>query len=292
LKHCKEDEYCDGLHRCKEVQEVGTCCEASKQCAEGLKCQNGLCAKETSKDGCIDPVADCPADGSYYCSADAQGGKATCKKYQDVGGQCGGNTPPLTDLLCDPSVARCVTPSLCYKEDAEGYCVAIGSVCSSSDDCNSDVYCDNGACMPKLPEGGCCNEDTDCEDGLECQGAFFAYNGELVCFPSDLFIHIPPYALLGENCNDVVPCFDPTATCVTPFSCYSPKKPGNCALKGNDCSTIDDCEENMYCLAGKTCMPLIPELGCCESSEECQPGYECLVVPGKYDNHKVCTLSK
>ncbi|MFK7985294.1 MAG: hypothetical protein AB8I08_04615 [Sandaracinaceae bacterium] len=182
-----------------------------------------------------------------------------------------------SDADCEGSSDTCVT-------DLEGgYC---SSVCNTDADCGSGSTCvqvggGTSLCLDSCNPGGedecrpgygcsqgmvnvClegCEEDSDCDDGTECQlGGGFSGAGQ--CFT--------PGSAIGDACTGTDECPSGASFCFDEADSGFPG--GYCAAFGCDPNN------NTGCDAGATCLPFRRGGICyagCEDNDDCRDGYDC-----------------
>jgi cysteine-rich repeat protein len=77
-----------------------------------------------------------------------------------------------SDCLFEPNGQVCDDGDPCSSDGtcSDGSCNATGNTCDDGDDCTSDLCSAAlGGCVYELIEG-CCNDSTDCDDGIVCNG--------------------------------------------------------------------------------------------------------------------------
>ena len=249
---CDSDADCQITEQCDDAAKVcipiGDCsvdsdCPTTASCIEGECTDNGDCAVDEDCDGtqsCID--GDCTRNGD--CSVDSD-----CPDDQncnDVLGVCERRDPCTSN-------EDCAADEVCDLDNDGGTCVVIGD-CTTVNDCPTDPEI---ACLEGICTRAECGRDSDCDDGLFCNGAETC-NPRVGCqagsVPTlkdlascaneecdevrDILVITP----INTRCADNSPCTDdicsPTEGCSNPLNDFTPA-PG----------PVGDCERTV-CLAG------------------------------------------
>ena len=63
--------------------------------------------------------------------------------------------------------------------------------CTSDFDCDATAHCDAGACFPDMPDGGVCDEHSDCQSG-HCQNGYCCASGDCCLTPGDCAAYSVP----------------------------------------------------------------------------------------------------
>ena len=211
---CELDEHCGEGNRCCDgwCTSLPACrvpCVAGFQCDDGVFC-NGL---ETCDNGFCLPTPPIACDDSVDCSQDAcDEGQRACV-YTADDGLCG------VDQRCDPILGGCRDIVSCVGDPD----------CEDPDPCTQGT-CLNGECEFSAV-AGCCHADTECDDGLFCNGEESCL--QHVCTAGDL-----------PNCDDGLACTD-----------------DQCDSDRNTCLHQPD---HIQCGAGFVCDP---NLGCIEQDQ-------------------------
>ena len=237
---------------------VGTSCVGASYCPCGVDCdaieKPGKCLVDEG--GCC--LADTDCHGGMTCEGEGGGATGVCKAAPAAGdcwseAQCAAGEACVDERIC-PCAASCIVA------DAPGKCQALPSACCHGDtDCGDGMVCEGtggslpGACKPD-PTGPACPTDAaccwtadDCGKGMLCKGA-------RVCGC------IEPCPM----CGDCAP--DEMGTC----------EPG----AGACCESAADCPRDYVCAGagsdgfGAVCEPP-PDAGACWDDAQCGPGLHC-----------------
>ncbi len=162
---CANDDDCEITEQCDPVANVcvpiGDCdvdadCPATASCLDGVCTDNGSCVVDeecADTESCID--GDCTRNGDCEvdsdCPADQRCGDADVCERRD---------PCTTN-------EQCAVDEICELDNDGGTCVVIGD-CDTVEDCPTDpsIACLEGVCTRAE-----CGRDSDCDDGLFCNGA-------------------------------------------------------------------------------------------------------------------------
>jgi hypothetical protein len=153
----------------------GEACRIDTDCRSG-HCRNDVCC---SSGVCCQDVADCPAAGGIALTCDVpkacegSRGPAVC-----IDNRCGVSDGSPDDRACDGRVVadECgsFAPVYC-SGDPEQRPPRCPDTCRGDSDCDRNAHCDT-ACIPDLPKGAACDENSDCESG-ECNGGRCCVDG-------------------------------------------------------------------------------------------------------------------
>ena len=257
-QHVNNTSACDDNNACTadDICSGGSCSGTPTGCDDGNGCTSDTCDPGT---GCVfTPIAGCQCDEDSDCSDDnVCTGTEICnlQNNQCVPGtpiNCSDGTVCTTDS-CDPAAgcqyvnntAPCNDGSACTAGDScsGGDCEGTPVSCDDGDGCTSDTCNPETGCV-YTPIPGCeCDEESECDDGLFCNGSESCMGG--LCQP-------------GANpcddgffCNGEDGCDEGTDTC----SGHS----------GNPCTSPLTCDE-----ASDACVT-------CMNDEDCDDGNPCSV---------------
>ena len=225
------DDWCIGTAHC----DLGACipdldnggvCDEDTDCGSN-HCDNGFCCDDGI---CCGAATDCPGSGGVgaVCedSVTCQGsrGELTC-----VDNACGTRAGVPDDTACGPTIVA---------DDCGPY-VAVSctgaasqpvprcpSSCSTDAACDGDAHCDV-ACVPDLPDGNACDEDSDCASS-HC-------NNNICCAG-------------GDCCRTPVDCparYGTAPTCDSAVTCQGTRDAATCTA--NQCGTIADLPDDSAC---------------------------------------------
>jgi len=198
------------------------------------------------------------------------GGKDGCKLSEDCCGFTAGAAVCYEEVCCRPLGGACESDGECCADigfcDAESHtcggvvCAAAGEACVNDFVCCTGRCSEDGLCedLPCPPEGFACESDADC-----C---------ELLCDPTTKRCTDPSCSLLGEPCIDAGDCCDPTQTCNTG---------GTVSGVGGLCSNCDkspdntDCFSDDQCCSGHCVLPYHLCGQCAAKGEPCSTGIPC-----------------
>ena len=255
-------------------KEAGGACEMSKDCVDGLTCDEGVCVTLVK------------------LGEDCSGEWVVCRKGECEDGIC---VDKSEEPECGPD-KDCPSGQVCEN----GSCVekAPEPECGPGKDCLGDQVCKDGKCEapavepePVEPEPAVCSEELPCEAPLKCA--------------QDGFCHEP--AAPGGECSRSMPCPD-GQFCGVLGVCIDLQGPGgecmyddNClgeAVCNGVCMLVDQeigaqCEEFVTCKSGLSCLegvckkPVKAEEDC-DANHVCPDGTVCFESGGRTK----CTVSK
>lgn len=270
----------------------------ANQCAPGLRCVVGECARPGADAALCETDADC-AD-SLACNAgrcNALGGvgavcatRAQCGRgLVCVSGAC---AAPLTRATCsDTDASACGGLETCGAPRVDGRCratVALGAVCEDSSACTLG-RCDTGMCAPRSSAGTPCGDPRDCGAGLVCSFdgdcrpagtsgaacvAGFGTDGcaaGLACVSSTC----RPLPASGRPCSDTGECADGLVCRVEPAGvvCGPPRAVGDACAGGNaECGPMGRCDSG-------TCAARLGDGDTCTFDEDCRSPLRCGADP-------------
>ncbi|MBI3033532.1 hypothetical protein HYY72_00035 [Candidatus Woesearchaeota archaeon] len=226
---------------CRKPRGIGEPCDLfSKDCSNGLKCDDGTCRESKLYESCYFNI-DCE---SRNCVNE------TCIEKEDLT-FCNGAAGSFCykDVDCQEAL-KCAT-NVCTEGNE-------GDLCTFDIDCKAGLKCGSKMCSLG-GESSLCDRDSDCQKGLEC------FTGERRC--RELKVNSWYCAAGFKDCpkgtkcipdNELNPrsagsCSDGSigascnkdADCKNGISCFE----GICSKKGstNICRDVSDCQEGMIC---------------------------------------------
>jgi hypothetical protein len=275
---CTDDRFCVASAHCD--LKTGSCrgdvanggpCDAPNECVSG-HCQNGFCC---AGGDCCGVAAHCPAayrrpavcDDPSTCQGrrgDALCAQSVCAPGPDADDDsaCG---PDLQAVDCTP-----FAPLFCTGE-ADQFPPACSDICAVDEDCVAGFHCDE-RCLPDRPDGGPCDEDSDCESG-HCQNGFCCADGDC--------------CQLAEDCP---PQYGGAPFCESPGTCQGYRADAVCG-EDNVCAMSDRIADDSGCTAQTEAIgcgwyasvfcngtfdqrpPECPTA--CTADAECDPGAHC-----------------
>ena len=213
---CDDGLFCTGTETCVD----GTCVEGEDPCDPDTE----VCDEAAGECVLLDLCDGVECDNGLFCD-----GEETC---DPATGECVDGTAPCADAIdCDEDTDTCIEcvvaadcddDDLCTDDSCEdGICVnaavdcddglycngvetceaATGDCIDGDDPCDADTeYCDedNDECTDLLP----CTEDTDCDNGVFCDGAETCVAG--FCADGD------------SPCNEDETCDETSDSCIAP----------------------------------------------------------------------------
>ncbi|MGB0715001.1 MAG: S8 family serine peptidase, partial [Phycisphaerae bacterium] len=248
---CTDDSCNESTDSCDNVVNNANCddgvfCNGSETCSAVADCQSGSdpCPGQICQEGsqsCVGCVVDADCDDGVYCNGAETCNAGTCQAGSAV--NCNDGVG-CTDDSCNESTDSCDNVANNANCDDGSYCNGV-ETCSATLDCQSGsaVNCDDGI--------GCtddsCNESTDscdnvtndsnCDDGIYCNGA--------------------------ETCSAGSDCQSGSDPC-----------PGQFCLEGSqscaDCLVDGDCDDGAFCNGSETCVA-----GSCSAGSDPCPGQTC-----------------
>ncbi|CAH1795748.1 unnamed protein product [Owenia fusiformis] len=273
---CEEDSDCDNelckSNTCVGKPVFGESCEAEDECVAGLKCNKGVCSL-------CDSDSDCTLE--EYCKRPVGEMGYYCAIKENVGTICNADTECNTGHCVgeEYSELRCVD----CREDADcvgGLCKdhtcvsrqGFGGYCSSNDNCELDLVCNEHRCSR-------CMSADDCMVDEYCKGDS---TSGYTCSERET---------IGSECSEHSQCGSGMCynslcgTCLEDGDCNSseycqnddPSKPNNCVRKrevDETCASSRECTSG-YCRGSQsisivgTCKTLLPLERPCTKDDEC-----------------------
>ena len=204
--------------------------------------------------------ADCPG----YNTAPACDDTATCQGTKGVAacelGACLSNSED-DDSGCD---AATVASDCGFYLDVnctgeiDQSAPTCATSCAGDVECDADAHCDANVCVADQPDGGACDEDSDCADGFHCDDA----TGLCTADGGD-----------GDGCSIDADCGDG-------FHCN--EATGLCEADGGDgdgCTVDSDCADGFHCDTG-LCVADGGDGDGCTIDADCGDGFHCNETTG------------
>lgn len=247
---CTLDSQCiDGYHcdasACTPDLGDGSSCDEGSDCISG-HCQNNFCC--SSGDCCSQP-SDC--NSLLYGETASCVVPATCQGTRRdpvcQGNVCGKSGPVEDDSGCSSTTLAndCGSYLGVYcngtsVQNAPSCPVA----CTQDGQCDANAHCDS-ICVPDLPAGDSCDEQTDCQTGLTCvDGVCCTSSCSGLCKRCDIAGHV-------GTCWNIPSGGDPDSECAG-FSCSS----YYWGWTGDNCYRRDNISDSEATCGGSgTCAP-------------------------------------
>ncbi|MFT7621743.1 MAG: hypothetical protein ACI9WU_000908, partial [Myxococcota bacterium] len=187
---CDVTAYCDDTtgpgaavptNKCQPKKDDGNACPKPTACKTD-HCQNDLCC---ASGDCCDVVGVCPASYTVAPACqDASNCQGTRSDPTCVSNVCG-STPANDDSGCDgqPSDTCGCYNSVSCSADVTQAAVACPTTCTADGECDASCHCD-GTCEADVPNGGGCDEASDCVSGY-CDGGVCCDGPSGTCCNSD-----------------------------------------------------------------------------------------------------------
>ncbi len=264
---CTGQTYCQ-INVCSPLGAAGDTCDENAACTSGA-CSLGRCLE---------------------CNEDSDCDDGFC----DIGGAC----QPLLD-----NGTVCGRDGVCRS----GVCDVTCTECANNDDCGANQYCDiivgdQNSCENRRGEGGQCDSNQECRDGLSCALGQCRRecsndnncNGDEFCNLGGCFDKLPN----GDACVENRVC----QTNICDVTCTECVNNGNCSANqyceivvggqnscenrrgvGGQCDSNQECNSGLLCSFG-TCKTQCSRDSNCNSDEFCNAG----VCDDKVPNGSVC----
>lgn len=306
---------------CEEViiglQQEGESCASPDECEDGLFCSggagtvDGVCVVEAKLNDACQVEVDCTTtDGHLYCDEST----GSCRERASEGEDCEFADPTFNALAPSNLILPCLPGFWCSAETST--CLATcdrlaeGDVCTDSDQCGDDMFCDfteltdqgfAGLCAEQLNPGAASDVAEACKSGdifadvtdsnydayycqyygTNCVNTCAGQGGDDCSFDD----------FAGADCNSGS-CNESTDECRTKctanYDCASGEtcKDGVCyesVTSNSNCIVTEQCPVNQFCDAGTgKCANRIktgdPDNSAddCASDEECLAGSDCV----------------
>ena len=240
---CSNGLFCDGEEICDPVLD---CRGRESPCDDGVGCTDDVCDEDFNT--CMNVASDANCDDGRFCS-----GVETCDPVLD----CQSGSDPCddgvgcTDDFCDEELGTCTSLARDGNCDDDLFCNG-RETCDPALDCQPGTpRCDDGvACTVDVCDeiaDTCSNtpNDSDCDDGLFCNGA--------------------------ETCHAAFGCREGSDPCVDGVGCTDDvcdELLDTCANTPNDAN----CDDGRFCNGAESCDFL---LGCVGGPQPCDDGVAC-----------------
>jgi len=248
---------------------------ASNHCFNGVCCASGECC--ATADDCNDLCRDATCTAAFQCAptympcgaADTDG-TATC----DGNKRCNGAG------VC-ANVTTCSAQGDLYTGDGTYNCAGgiplenCRTTCTDNSHCLQGTRCDNGACVPRLPNGNACTDADDCVSG-HCNNGYCCASGECCASAADCSDDCRTATCNDSRCQyTFTPCgYTDSAGATTCGGTQRCDGAGNCAAV----STCAD-QDSAYIGTGTfNCASGAPVEVCrttCTSDAHCRGGATC-----------------
>lgn len=277
----------------------GETCDEDSDCGSG-NCENGYCCGAGLT--CCAADADCPGypgEGTL-CTVpeDCQGTRGTVR-CDTTRFACETMSGVPDDSACDASVVADTcgffADQACTGEVDQPR-PSCATSCTSDDECDANAHCDFNTCVPDLPDGEPCDENSDCIAG-HCQNGFCCAGGDCCRVASDC----PASYGAAPVCEDHRACQGTrdAASCVssqcgTMFdvpddsACTSAIVADTCGLYPSvrctgaitqtapvcamACTSDSDCDEGAHC-DDNVCVADLPNGAACDEASDCVSGW-------------------
>ncbi len=240
--NCPSDQVC--LDRnCVQEGSVGTSCNDTADCVNGLTCLNNSCQV---------PSVGCQTDDD--CIPGQVCLNTICVADGSVGTPCMATADCLNGLVCE-----------------DGTCQMPTVGCQTDTDCPANQICLNNICVRQGSPGTNCMVNSDCNLGLICTNN--------VCRVPSLRCLSPAECLPGQTClnNRCVATGSVGTSCSTVNDCQPSLACFNdmCQTPPASCSSNDQCAINQVCVSS-SCATSGSEGTPCSNTSGCNSGLTCV----------------
>jgi len=306
--HCVAAAHCDQTDgKCKPDVADGTGCAEDSDCVGG-HCQNNFCC---ASGDCCNSATDCPL--ASWTTAPGCGTSTTCQgTRQDrecsAAKMCKKSAPIADDRACTSGTQAITCPAGYPPRFCDGgadqSAPSCPATCNSDAQCSAGYHCD-GTCVPNLPDGGSCDEASDCAGG-RCQNLYCCASGDCCATAADCADATWSEAATcdtasvcdgqrvdklcgdGARCVKSAPVDDDSAcgagvvanTCgdYTSVTCTGAANQASAPACPTSCINDSQCDPSAHC--DGTCVPDVADgTGCDEASDctsgHCQNGFCC-----------------
>ena len=287
---CDANAHCDN-NLCLLDLPDGNACDENSDCTSS-HCQNGFCC---SGGDCCAMASDCP---NTYRSASTCVDPSTCQGTRSdatcVANVCGTVAGIQDDTGCGSMTQAddCASfPSVFCNGMATQTRPMCATACTLDSQCDVGSHCD-GVCLPNVPNGGVCDEASDCSSG-HCQNNFCCASGDCCSTPTNC----PASYRVASACGNATTCQGTRsdATCQMnqcgtaagipdDSGCTSSSVSSNCGsypsvtcngavdqsapICATSCSADGDCDANAHCDNGQ-CLLDVPNGDACDEDSDC-----------------------
>jgi len=229
---CDDGIYCDGQNFC----DTGT-----DSCAEGPPptCNSPLICSNVFQ-GCVEceTSAQCTTAPNLHCNASGVCVQCTSTVQCQDGSFCNGQE------TCDTGTGTCqnASPLSCSRVCFKG--TAPGSTCTTDASCGAGGRC-VGKCSELRLQCVQCDADSDCNNGLFCDGDEKCANDLCVAGTAPVCKKCAGGANQGDPCSTNAEC--PSSTCTSGVSYCKEAQVHQCV----PCLTDANCDDLNYCTENK-----------------------------------------
>ncbi|MBM4318619.1 MAG: hypothetical protein FJ125_01345, partial [Deltaproteobacteria bacterium] len=257
VRSCAGDLDCDPEAHCDQ----GTCqgdLPDGRPCLEDSDCASNHCGNDfcCGEGDCCAVAADCPAGWRAAPRCEQPG---ACQGSR-VDAQCGADFRCRSTTVADDSACTRLTLSDACGFFADVYCTGLveqqdpscPALCALDADCDGAAHCDE-TCLPDLPDGRVCDEDSDCASG-HCGNGFCCRAGDCCIAAASC----PPRYTLAPVCD-------------VASSCQGHRQKATCLA--STCGTSEPIADDRGCTAGLLAdeCGLYPAVRCTGESDQLAP---------------------
>lgn len=309
---CSVESCCSADTDCDECHHLNTtnCCTDEIDCDDGNICTIDLCINSECEHIQTDPECcndDWDCDDGNRCTSDV------C-----IDSEC---SHIRTDLSCCTANSDCDDGDVCtidFCDESECKSVANPNCCHEDSECDNGIWCDGkeicveNSCEVIIPEcddnnpctddtwecnedfsgciftpiDDCCGKDSDCNDGIFCNGEEFCDNNKCMHGPrpscdNDDVCSVGVCSKIADRCvfETIADCCSDHGDCDNGIWCD-----GIEACVDHRCQPglLPVCEDDDPCtISSWICTPdeirchVTPIKGCCRTHEDCQDGIFC-----------------
>ncbi|MFT3923177.1 MAG: hypothetical protein QM778_11650 [Myxococcales bacterium] len=268
IQACSTNTFCNVSETCNGQ---GACVGTPRDCSDTIDCTDDSCVE--AQDTCKHDIkqGSCLIDGTCFTNGETNIDDP-CERCDRSKANNGWSLKPSGTRCGDPSCTSGVlTPfpqcSAAGSCDAQAPVSCDGAVCADSISCNgactgdkdcvANTHCDQGVCVPDVPNGEPCDRATECTsnfcvDGVCCNSVC---NG--ACLSCDLDGHVGTCSPNAAGTDPDMDCPD-AQFCGGNGKCVGENRPN-----GSDCDGPEVCESG-FCADGVCC-----NAACDRSCESC-----------------------
>ena len=291
---CIASAHCD-LGVCDPDQPNGGTCDEDTDCASA-HCDNGFCCDDGA---CCATATDCPGSGSVGTTCDDSAGcQGTRGEIICEMNRCATRSGVPDDSACDSSVEANTCgffTSVFCTGAANQTTPGCATTCTADTDCDANAHCDT-VCVPDVPDGDLCDEDSDCVSG-HCQNNFCCAAGDCCRSATDC----PASYARAPSCDSTSSCQGTrdAATCLSfqcgtmtgvadDSACGSGILASDCGLYPSrfctgatsqmsptcptSCASDSECDTNAHCDLSM-CTVDLPNGAACDEASDCVSGH-------------------